>query len=162
MPQTPELDLERPLKFLERERMAQRIGVGVLTLFVLAGAAGAFGNGPLSRASAEGATHLTYERFGRTTAATSVVISVETSAADGVPVRFRLDRTFLDGVDELEVRPADALKGLDEGSVFFEVPAAGGQGHVELRYKPGRPGVFHTLVSPENGRPSRVWQLIYF
>lgn len=142
--------------------MAQRIGVGLLTLFVLAGAGGAFGDGPLSRASAEGATHLTYERFGRTSAATSVVISVETSAADGVPVRFRLRRSFLDDVDELEVRPAGALKGLDEGSALFEVPAAGGEGHVELHYKPGRPGVFHTLVAPEGGQPSRLWQLIYF
>ena len=136
--------------------------MAVLTLFVLAGAAGAFGDGPLGRTTTEGQIELTYERFGRTSAPTSVTIRVNTGAADGEPVRFRLDRAFLDDAESLEVRPPDALKGLDDASALFEVPAAGGRGHVELYYKPSRPGVFQTLVTPEAAEPSRLWQLIYF
>ena len=157
-----ELQIQRPHKFLKHERTAQRAGVAVLTVFVLAGAIGAFGDGPLSQATTEGQTQLTYDRFGRTSASTKLAISVETAAADGQPVRFRIERAFLADLESLEVRPPDALKALDETAAWFEVAASDGRGYVELHYSPSRPGVFQTLIAPEGAEPSRVWQFIYF
>jgi hypothetical protein len=157
-----ELQIERPHTFLKHERTFQRVGVSVLTLFVLAGAAGAFGDGPLGRATTLGSTHLRYERFGRTTAPTAVAISVVTGVADGEPVRFRMARAFLEDVDFLELRPPDALKAFDQESALFEVAAVGGRGHAELHYKPARPGIFRTAVIPEAAEGAQIWQLIFF
>ena len=158
-----DLQIDRAESFLNRERMAQRLGVIALCAFVVAGALGAFGNGPLGRAhTSHDRTELTYERFGRTTAPTSIAISIRTTAADGEPVRFRVERAFLGDLDFLELRPPDALKGFDDGSALFEVAAAGGRAHVELHYKPSRPGIFKTDIVPEGGAPAPLWQLIYF
>ena len=109
-----ELQIERPDKFLKHERRFQRVGVMLLTLFVLAGVAGAFGDGPLGRATTTGGTLLRYERFGRTTVPTLLTITVNAAVADGAPVRFRIARAFLQDVDSLELRPPDALKALEE------------------------------------------------
>ena len=158
-----QLQIDRPEAFLSRERALQRAGIVALCLFSLAGALGAFGNGPLGRAhTTTDRTELTYERFGRTTAPTSIAISISTAAADGEPVRVRIDRAFMQDLDFLELRPADALKGFDDASALFEVTAAAGRGHVELHYKPSRPGIFKTEIVPEGAAPAPVWQLIYF
>ena len=162
VPRPAELQIERPQKFLKHERTVQRIGVALLTVFVLAGAIGAFGDGPLARARTGSHTRLAYDRFGRTTALTKLVISIETAAADGQPVRFSIERAFLEDLESLEVRPPDAFKTLDEASGWFEVAARGGRGYVELHYRPDRPGVFQTLITPEAAEPARMWQLIYF
>ena len=163
MSRTGELQLDRPDDFLRAERVFQRIGVVLLTLFVIAGAAGAFGSGPLSTITTRaGGTAITYERFGRTTAPTSIAIDVQSTAGDGEPVRFHLDRMFVRDLAFLEVRPSDALKGFDDQRAVFEVHAAGGAGHVELHFKPSRPGVFETAVVPEQGETAHLWQFIYY
>ena len=157
-----ELELERPHAFLRRERSVQRGGVAALVLFVFAGAAGAFGDGPFSRITTDGPTRVHYERFTRASAPTSMAISVATTAADGEPVRVRIDRALLDNLDFLEVRPGDALKSLDAEGAWLEAPAAGGRGEFELRYKPRRAGILRSLVAPERDEPTRLWQLTYF
>lgn len=157
-----ELELERPHAFLRRERAVQRAGVASLTLFVFAGAAGAFGDGPLSRTATEGGTLVRYERFTRASAPTTIAISVATTAADGAPVRIRIDRALVDNLDFLEVRPNGALKMLDAEGAWLEAPAAGGRGEVELHYKPRRAGILRSLVAPQRGEPAQVWQLTYF
>jgi hypothetical protein len=163
MTRTDELQLDRPDPFLRRERIVQKIGLVALTLFVGAGAFGAFGNGPIARVSTQaGGTVVTYERFGRTTAPTSVVIEVSSAAGDAQPVRFRLEREFMRDLDFLEVRPSDALRGFDAHSAIFEVDAESGSGHVELHFKPNRPGVYQTTVTPERGSVVRLWQFIYY
>lgn len=157
-----ELEFERPHAFLRRERFVQRAGVAALTLFVFAGAAGVFGDGPLSRTATEGSTRVNYERFTRASAPTTIAISVATTAADGDPVRVHIDRALLDNLDFLEVRPGDALKALDAEGAWLEAPAAGGRGLFELRYKPRRAGILRSLVAPERDAPTRLWQLTYF
>lgn len=163
MAATDELELDSPSSFRKRERAFQRLGVVALTLFVIAGAAGAFGNGPLADATqVDGRTALRYERFGRTTAPTAIEISVNTGVADGEPVRFRLERQFVANLDFLELRPSDAFKGFDGEDAMFEVSATNGRGEVELHYKPHRPGVLATNVVPEGAERARLSQLIYF
>jgi hypothetical protein len=159
---TAEIQIARPHRFLKHERTLQKAGVAVLTVFVAAGIAGAFGDGPLARTTTTGSTQIRYDRFGRTTAPVSVAISIATAAADGAPVRFNIDRAFLEDVELVEVRPPDALKRLDDVSALFEVPASGGYAHVALHYKPKRPGLFQTAIVPERGDAVQLRQLIYF
>lgn len=158
-----ELHIERPTGFLKRERALQRVGATALTLFVLAGAAGAFGDGIISHATVRvDGTVVSYERFGRTSSATMIAISVPAATADGQTVRVQLDRQFLQQLSILELRPPDALKRFDDRSVTFEVPASGGRGHLELYYRPNHFGLLRATVASEASTPTEVWQLIYF
>jgi len=162
MTTTDEIQIERPEDFLSRERLVQRAGVMILFLFVVAGATGAFGNGPLSRATTTaGGVELRYERFGRTTAPTAIEITVTTGAADGEPVRFRIERRFMERLDQLELRPEGVFKGFDATYAVFEVPAIDGRGHVELHFKPQNPGVRDMSVVSDAGT-AQLRQLIFF
>jgi len=162
MAKPDQIEIERPDTFLSRERAVQRAGVVVLTLFVLAGAAGMFGNGPVSHATTSaGGIELRYERFGRTTAPTTIEVTVTTGAADGAPVRFRIERRFMERLDQLELRPEDVFKGFDDTHALFEVAAVGGRGHVELHFKPQNPGLRQTSVVTD-GAAAHLRQLIFF
>jgi hypothetical protein len=162
MPQTDGLDIDRPERFLARERRAQRIGAGVLVLFIIAGASGLFGGGPVSHATARsGAIEVGYERFGRLTHHTATRIRVTTTAADGQPVTVYVDRDFLEHVSLLEIRPAGAQKALDADSAIFEVPAAQGAAHLELHYEPQRFGSLQIQIGTGPERVA-VRQLVFF
>jgi hypothetical protein len=157
------LQLARPERFLRAERRVQRVGLLCLTAFVAAGAAGAFGGGPLSTVTTRaGGTAVTYERFGRTTAPTVLAIEVSSTAPPGKPVTFRLDREFMRDLDFLEVRPASAFRGFDADSAIFEVEPIANTGHVELHFKPRRPGIYRTAVTPEGGTRTTIRQFIYY
>jgi hypothetical protein len=157
------LDVDRPEEFLARERRVQRVGAVVLLVFVLAGAAGAFGGGPLSRATgATAGLDVEYERFGRITYRSSVNIRARTTAADGQPVKLAVSRQFLQNVAMLEVRPADSDKALTDDSVIFEIPAAAGAAHLELHYEPEAVGALDIVVSSDRGSSVAVRQLVFF
>jgi len=158
-----ELEIERADAFLQRERTAQRIGTLFLLLFVIAGAAGLFGDGPLSHVSnASQGMLLEYERFGRATDVTTLAVTVETAASDGNAVRVRMPRTFLSKVWVVETRPQDAFRGFEGDAAVFQVDAADGRARFELLYKPNRFGVLRAVVQPENGTASELRQLIFF
>jgi hypothetical protein len=162
MAESNELQFERCHAFLTRERAVQRAGVAALAIFSLAGAAGAFGDGPVSATTHHaGNTTVTYQRFARTSAATELTVEVETTAADGEPVRLLLDRDLLDRISNLEIRPPEALKGIDAAAALFEVPAYNQRARLELHYRPDAAGLLRTGVGPSGSTPARVWQLIY-
>jgi hypothetical protein len=163
MTRKDELQLDRADAFLSRERVAQRVGVALLTALAIGGALGAFGNGPLSEVvETRGPTELTFERWGRTTAPTGLAVAVRTGAADGARVRIRLDRDFLERVWILEVRPPDAFVGVEERFGVFEVDARAGRADLEIHYKPERFGIYRTMVTPEGSDAASLWQFIYF
>ena len=157
------LDVDRPERFLAHERIVQSVGVVVMSLFALAGAAGAFGNGPLSDTTIRAnGIEVQYERFARSTFRTQIEVTVDTSAADGQIVRLRLAGEFLKRISMLEVRPPDAQKASDEQSAIFEVPASRGKARLELHYEPERFGILRTPVAVDGAGTTSIWQLIYF
>ena len=163
MGHSDQLQLDNHPGFTQAERRLQRIGLGLLTLFAVSGALGAFGDGPLAHGVIHGdGVEIEYERFGRLSAATAVTISVFGSVPDGEPIRFRLERAFLDELDYLDIRPGDALTTYAATDAIFEVPALKGRGHLQLRYKPRRPGVLQTRVTPEAGTGTLLRQFIYY
>lgn len=154
------LAVDRPEEFLRRERIVQRAGIGFLALFVLAGAAGAFGTGPLSQvAIRSGGITLTGERFTRQTYRTT--LEIEAQAPDDRTVEMRVSRAFLSVVDLLEVRPVSALNRLEPDVAVFEVPAARGKAILELQYEPQRNGVLDIEVSV-GGDAAAVRQIVFF
>jgi hypothetical protein len=156
-----ELTIDRPERFLQRERAVQNIGVAILTLFAVAGLAGLFGNGPLAKASVtSGGVTVRFERFARQTFRTELDISVAGVNAPSVAVT--MPRAFLDRVDMLDLRPADTLKRMDGGVATFEVPAHNGSASLVLYYEPKSYGVLETDVSVGGAQPARVRQIVFF
>lgn len=143
--------------------MAQRVGVALMVLFALAGAAGVFGNGAASHAqqSANG-IRVHYERFGRQTVRSSLDITVDTHIPDGEPVTVRVERAFFSRVSMLEVRPPNAHTALDEHSAVFHVPASGGRAHLELHYEPQQTGPLRATIAVAGGGSVSVTQFVYF
>ena len=147
---------------MQRERVAQQIGLVLLSAFVLAGAGGLFGNGPLSETTVDaGAVSLRFERFTRQTFRTHLEISAETPGPDGL-VEIRVAREFLSDVDVLEVRPASALKRLDRDVAIFEVPSAAGNATLQLLYEPKRYGVLRTDIVVGAQPAAHLRQIVFF
>jgi hypothetical protein len=155
------LAIDTPEPFLRRERAVQRVGLGLLTLFVVAGLAGAFGNGPLAATTIRsGNTTIRFERFTRQTFRTELEVSI--SGANTPTISITVPRTFLDNVDMLEARPLDSLKRLDDDLATFEVPARNGAASLVLHYQPKNYGVLHADVSAGQQPPVRVRQIVFF
>jgi hypothetical protein len=156
------LAVDRPEVFLRRERAAQKLGVVLLALFVLAGAAGLFGNGPLSHAMVtSGAVSVTFERFTRQTLRTALEVAAD-APMTGAPIEIRVGREFLSAIDVLETRPFDALKRLDADAAIFEVPSSGGKAFLQLQYEPTRAGLLQTDVSVGAQSTAHVRQIVFF
>lgn len=155
------LDIDQPEKFLRHERAAQKAGVFVLTVFVVAGLLGVFGNGPLADATiTSGTATIRFERFVRQTYRTHIDISVTGASTPLVTVR--LPRTFLEKVDVLEIRPPDALKRLEGESATLEVPADDGYAAIVLLYEPKDYGVLEADVVVGGQPPAHLWQIVFF
>jgi hypothetical protein len=155
------LEIDRPDVFLRRERGARRIGTGVLSVFVIAGVAGVFGSGPLSRTRVQdGSVTLQFERFTRQTFRTQLDISID--GLTGVSQEIRIPRAFLRRIDMLEMRPADSLKRLEEDVAIFEVPVANGTVSLELLYSPNSFGVLQADIAAGTVPSARVRQVVYF
>jgi hypothetical protein len=156
------LDIDRPEQFLTLERRVQRFGAGAMTIFLIVGALGGFGDGPLSHTSARaGPIDAHYQRFARASYRTALTISVDTVARNGDPVSLSIARELIDHVAVLETRPADAQKRADAAVAVFEVPAMNGKAHLELRYEPDSFGFRRISITAE-GHTLQVWQLVYF
>jgi hypothetical protein len=155
------LVLDRPEAFLKRERVAQNVGVVLLAVFAIAGAAGLFGNGPLSQAVVtSGAVSVTFERFTRQKFRTALEVAADAPASGAIEIR--VGREFLGAVDALQTRPGDALKRLDADVAIFEVPSSGGKAFLQLEYEAKEPGVLRTDVSVGAGSTAHVRQIVFF
>lgn len=156
-----DLTIERPERFLQRERAVQTIGVAMLTLFAIAGLAGLFGNGPLAKASVtSGGATVRFERFARQTFRTELDISV--AGVNAPTVAITMPRTFVDRVDMLDLRPPDTLTRMDGDVATFEVPSHNGSASLVLHYEPKSFGVLEADVSVGGAQPARVRQIIFF
>lgn len=155
------LQMHRADEFARLEAQVQRAGLVVLTMFLVLGAAGLFGNGPLSRVqSTTGNLTVEYERFTRQTTLHEIVVE---AATGGIPeARISFDKSFLDQYVIEETRPRQA-KTEDHGDrLTFLVPTIDGMARLALRLEASNPGLFSTRVSLEGGSSSEIRQLVFF
>jgi hypothetical protein len=147
--------------FLRRERALQRIGLGLLSLFVVAGLAGAFGNGPLAATTIRsGNITIRFERFTRQSFRTEFEVSIASVSTPTVTIT--IPRTFLDRIEMLETRPPESLKRLGDHVATFEVPATNGVATLVLHYHPRNYGVLHADVIAAQQPPVPVRQIVFF
>jgi hypothetical protein len=160
--QSKELAVDRPERFLQRERVAQQVGVVLLVLFVLGGAAGLFGDGPLSHTTVtNGPAMVSFERFTRQTLRTALEVDVDAPGPARV-VEIRIGREFIANIDFLAMRPVAALKRLDDHAAVFEVPSANGRAILELQYKPMHPGLLRIAIGVEARPAAELRQIVFF
>jgi hypothetical protein len=118
-------------------RTAQRVGWVLLLLAILAAAAGAFGDGPISRASisAPGGVRVDYERIVRRRAPTEIRIVVPSAPMPGGTLA--LDVTHLPGTESLVLSPAPQHERATARGERFEIATRGeGPFEVALRNVP--------------------------
>lgn len=137
---------------------AQRLGLVLLLLFVLAALTGAFGGGPLSHARVEaGGVRLEYDRIVRRLAPGTLRLDMADSAPRSV--RLRLPRQFLEtsDIDRIEPHPQQAVGGRDGITYTLELDAGGS---VRVAYTPRRAGWRRHTVQLDAGPPLTFRQLV--
>jgi hypothetical protein len=140
-------------------RTWQKVGWILLAAFVLAGAAGALGHGPLSRASvAHGDVRIEYERVLRMRAPTAFRVAM----SRGAPARVRLAVELEDPTDiDLEgVVPEPLHTRASERGPVYELAAHDGAIRFELRGVPRRLGYTETRLAIAGADPVAIRQLV--
>lgn len=112
-------------------RTGQRVGWLLLLLMILAAAAGAFGDGPVARASlsASGGVRVDYERIVRRRAPTEIRIVVASAPMPGGSLALEVDG--LPGAERLVPFPAPQHERATAGGARFEI-ATRGEGPFEI------------------------------
>jgi hypothetical protein len=152
------LQIDQALTFQRRFGRVQRVAWSLLALIPVAAIAGLFGDGLFSEVTAgserAGGT-VTYERFGRLTADTTLEVEfARPSRATDVAI----SRTFFDPYDLSEVRP-QPLRVRRDAVVFTFAAAPAGRATFSLQ--PDAVGSSSGTVTVAGGTPAHVKQLVY-
>lgn len=98
------MEIDEDIKFQRRVWTVERVGWAIVAVVIAAALAGIFGNGPLSRASAQAAgLQIVYERFARSQQSTELRCVV----SGGQPeLQIALSRDYLDSFHIETITPA--------------------------------------------------------
>lgn len=131
-----DLELDQDLDHARADWRIQRIGWGMMLLFVLAGLAGTFGRGPLAAARANAAgLRLDYERFARHGAETALQFDIDPDAMKNRDeVRVWLDRDFLAGNTIESIVPAPDRVSADGNAIWFTFAVADRSRPARIRF----------------------------
>lgn len=157
----PETDPIRDSLGFERvEWRLSRLGWIIMTLVVLAGLVGVFGDGPLSEArstSSNGRLELTYSRIIRNQGLNQLEVRWDQDAEE--PTRLRISQDFLVSNQLVAINPPPTTSFAQGGDMIYEFPSPGPRGHaseqhsvgslkVRIDLRPtGGPGTRHATIS---------------
>jgi hypothetical protein len=145
----------------------QRIAWLALGLFVLAGLAGVFGRGPLSKAqlaSDTGAATLEYERFARNKTPAKLKLKINIPGGVQGPLMISISRALLDTLRLEQALPTPAAVRADpRGAVLeFRAPQESGEFQITLTQEPSSPGIVEgSLALTSGGGRMSIRQVIY-
>ena len=119
-----DLEINQDVHVQERMWKIQRAGWATMALLLLLGAAGLFGHGPASRASAgdhHGLLWVEYERFGRYQGSSELRIHVRTAQTNSI--RIWIGQDYTDSVDIQQIIPSPMTTALADRGIAFDVAA---------------------------------------
>jgi hypothetical protein len=162
-----DLQIEDDMAFQRREWRLERAGWAALALFVGAAAAGAFGGGPLSRASAADASgHLVvrYERFIRASAPTELRLQVSPAAAHGGELHLWAESAYFRDIEISSVVPEPARVEQRGPRLVYVFPLTHlvGPFEISLRVKPMAAGRHSGQFGVSADSAAVVRQFAYF
>ena len=153
-------DFESQLAFHRREWRIQRIGWVLVALFLALAAGGLFGNGPLSRAHADGATgRIEYQRFVRYGLSTDLVVT-PAGSAQGVN-RVEISAAYLEAFRIEEITPEPAAVRMIGASLVYEFASAAPGASISFHIRPQRLWRHSAAVRIDGGAPLAMSQLTY-
>jgi hypothetical protein len=162
-----ELQIDQDVEFQRREWRMERMGWVALAGFVIAAAAGVFGDGPLSRASASddsGQLVIRYERFLRASASSELHLQVVASTANNGELTIWADPSYLRHIEVLSVVPEPKrVEQLGPHIAYvFAITAAAESAEIAFRYKPTRAGRLHGSFGVSKEAPVALRQFAFF
>ena len=120
------LRLQADERFHRREWIIQRVGWGIMSLLVVAAAAGLLGSGLLSRARVgdERSLLVEFNRFGRLETVDELRILVGSEVSEGGVVRIWIDRELLERgeIQQFTPQPSTARGEADRVVLKFDTP----------------------------------------
>ena len=138
------IEVDEHPTFERRWRYVVHAGSAVGALLVVAGVIGLFGTGPLAHATNVGAggVQVEYDRFVRSTASTTIQVSVPRAAGQ---VQVALSQDYLDHADVSAVDPqAEHVTNLPDRRVYTVLQH--GAGEVDIEVTPLTIGVRHLTI----------------
>lgn len=157
-----DLDLDEDFPFQRRQWVIERVGWGLLAVTLLAGAAGAFGDGPLSRAQAgDGNPGLRYERFARH--GKPVELEITVSRAQSEEARVSITREYLSAmqVERVTPEPERVEASGDELSYVFAASKSASPITIIFTLRPDELGFHEASVRAGQGVPVTLKQFTY-
>lgn len=159
-----DLEIEQDLEFERRSWRAERAMWGGLVLFLLAGAAGLLGNGPLSGTTlSRGAFAFEYGRFVRYGANAELEFKLAPGAMQGDKVRVWLDRQYRDriGVRAIEPVPDSVEAAPDRYIYVFKLHQPGAAAGFLFEITPNVAGINHGRAGIEGGPEVQFRQIVW-
>lgn len=142
------LEIAQDLNFQRKEWRVQRIGWVVIALIALAALLGLTGSGLLARATVgEGPLQLTYSRFDRLEAPTTLEARIAADAVSGEQVELWIDRSYLEDFQLQTIVPEpEEVRSDGDGLIYvFGVDEPGQPVTVTFDLR-------HTTFGPKSGQ----------
>jgi len=157
------LQVDQDLPFQEKEWTAERAGWIIGLLLLLAGLAGLFGGGPLSRAAPrQGPLRLEYSRFVRYRAPEVLTVQVDPGVS-GETLQLWVDRAYLEDFELQQIVPAPDQTRVLPDRILYEFQAQPGDGplRVTFQLRPQAAGSRSGRVGLEGGDTVTFRQFVY-
>lgn len=162
-----DLQIDEDWEFQRREWRMERAGWVGLALFVIAAGAGAFGDGPLSHATASdesGQLVVQYERFVRASAPSELRIQIRSATTGSGEVAFWTDLSYLRDLELSAILPEPKRVEQQGPRILyvFSVMDAAELHEVAFRYEPTRAGRLYGRFGVSDGSAAAVRQFAFF
>lgn len=158
------IEIDEDPAFQQREWFAQRIGIGVLVLFVAAAMLGFTGNGgPFSRgetSDSSGTLRVEYERIVRRGAQNTITLHLHGTKPG--PRSFWLSTEYLRSVDVEAVVPDPEVVSTDGGRYVYAISTAALDATITIRSRPTRTGRINVDLGVVDGPAVRFHQASLF
>jgi hypothetical protein len=164
IPRVGDLEIEQDLEHEKTAWRVRQIGWTVLFLLWLAGLAGLFGSGPLSRSTASGPDlRLEYERFVRSTAPQELTLHLGPGVTAHPKVRLWVNRKFLDTqqIESVVPEPESVEAGSDRVVFILSMAELGKPISVVFRLQTQCAGSLDGRIGVEEGGALRFHQIVY-
>lgn len=162
----PDLHIEQDLPFQYRTWVIQRIGWGLMSLFLAAAVAGLFSSGPLSSATAHDPANLVvleYQRFARYMAPTKLVVRLQPSATAQDNVSIRASYALIEGwqIEHIRPEPEHMAVASDGLHLAFKLAEKGKPVEIAFLLKPQGIGGLQGAIGLPGREPAQVSQFVY-
>ena len=161
-----ELSINQDLRFQRHMWKAERIGWAAIAAFLMAGMAGFFGHGPLSRTTIKERSSLIveYDRFGRYQTPQQLDVFLTSDQLQGDVLLLRINHEFFDKVQISRIMPTPLLERATPDGITLSFPIVrqvGGRVHVAIMYQPELIGDLPATVTLEDSTSIHLHQFIY-